>query len=93
MLRAIPYGHTLLTTSMRVSNMKARRELGRAPAVSTYRELRLSAETTPDTIDVLAPDLPAAEALATRLADLPEVAGAMTLASWATVLSPARALG
>jgi nucleoside-diphosphate-sugar epimerase len=38
MLRAIPYVHTLLTTSMRVSNAKARRELGWAPAVSTYRE-------------------------------------------------------
>jgi hypothetical protein len=27
-----------MTTSMRVSNAKARRELGWAPAVSTYRE-------------------------------------------------------
>jgi nucleoside-diphosphate-sugar epimerase len=38
MLRAIPPLHTLLTTSMRVSNAKAKRELGWAPAVSTYRE-------------------------------------------------------
>jgi nucleoside-diphosphate-sugar epimerase len=38
MLRPIPYLHTLLTTSMRVSNAKARRELGWAPAVPTYRE-------------------------------------------------------
>jgi len=38
MLRAIPYVHTLMTTSMRVSNAKARRELGWAPAVPTYRE-------------------------------------------------------
>jgi nucleoside-diphosphate-sugar epimerase len=38
MLRPIPYLHTLMTTSMRVSNAKARRELGWAPAVSTYRE-------------------------------------------------------
>jgi nucleoside-diphosphate-sugar epimerase len=38
MLRPIPYLHTILTTSMRVSNAKARRELGWAPAVSTYRE-------------------------------------------------------
>lgn len=37
-LRPIPYLHTLMTTSMRVSNAKARRELGWAPAVSTYRE-------------------------------------------------------
>jgi nucleoside-diphosphate-sugar epimerase len=38
MLRVIPYVHLLMTTSMRVSNAKARRELGWAPAVSTYRE-------------------------------------------------------
>jgi nucleoside-diphosphate-sugar epimerase len=38
MLRAIPYLHTIMTTSMRVSNAKARRELGWAPAVSTYRD-------------------------------------------------------
>src|SRR6266540_677274 len=38
MLRAIPYLHTIMTTSMRVSNAKARRELGWAAAVSTYRE-------------------------------------------------------
>jgi nucleoside-diphosphate-sugar epimerase len=38
LLRAIPYLHTIMTTSMRVSNAKARRELGWAPVVSTYRE-------------------------------------------------------
>jgi nucleoside-diphosphate-sugar epimerase len=38
MLRPVPYLYTLMTTSMRVSNAKARRELGWAPAVSTYRE-------------------------------------------------------
>ena len=38
MLRVIPYLHTIMTTSMRVSNAKARRELGWAPAVPTYRE-------------------------------------------------------
>jgi nucleoside-diphosphate-sugar epimerase len=38
MLRAIPYVHTLMTTSMRVSNAKAKRELGWAPTVSSYRE-------------------------------------------------------
>jgi nucleoside-diphosphate-sugar epimerase len=38
MLRAIPYLHTIMTTSMRVSNAKARRELDWAPVVSTYRE-------------------------------------------------------
>lgn len=38
MLRPIPYAHAMMTTSMRVSNAKAKRELGWAPAVSTYRE-------------------------------------------------------
>jgi nucleoside-diphosphate-sugar epimerase len=38
MLRAIPYLHTIMTTSMRVSNAKAKRELGWVPAVSTYRQ-------------------------------------------------------
>src|SRR6266545_3514363 len=38
MLRPIPYLHTIMTTSMRVSNAKARRELGWAPTVSTYRQ-------------------------------------------------------
>ncbi len=38
MLRAIPYVHALMTTSMRVSNAKAKRELGWAPAVASYRE-------------------------------------------------------
>ncbi|MFJ4569607.1 hypothetical protein ACIP4U_39365 [Streptomyces caelestis] len=30
--------HTLMTTSMRISNAKAGRELGWAPTVPTYRE-------------------------------------------------------
>lgn len=38
MLRPIPYAHAMMTTSMRISNAKAKRELGWAPAVSTYRE-------------------------------------------------------
>jgi len=38
MLRPIPYLHTLMTTSMHVSNAKAKRELGRTPAVPTARD-------------------------------------------------------
>ncbi|MFF4891965.1 NAD-dependent epimerase/dehydratase family protein [Micromonospora chersina] len=38
MLRPIPYAHAMMTTSMRASNAKAKRELGWAPAVPTYRE-------------------------------------------------------
>jgi nucleoside-diphosphate-sugar epimerase len=37
LLRPIPYLHAIMTTSMRISNAKARRELDWAPAVSTYR--------------------------------------------------------
>jgi nucleoside-diphosphate-sugar epimerase len=37
-LRAIPYLGKITNTSMRVSNAKAKRELGWAPAVPTYRE-------------------------------------------------------
>ncbi|RAI58025.1 MMPL family transporter [Roseicella frigidaeris] len=51
-------------------------------AVSTFRELMRNRDTTPNTIDVLAPGLPAAEVLARRLAALPEVAGTVTLASF-----------
>jgi nucleoside-diphosphate-sugar epimerase len=46
-LRAIPYLHALITTSMRVSNAKAKRELGWAPAVPTYRDgIRLVASAS-----------------------------------------------
>jgi nucleoside-diphosphate-sugar epimerase len=37
-LRPIPYVHTLLNTSMCVSNAKAKRELDWAPTVPTYRD-------------------------------------------------------
>ncbi|MDO9710780.1 MMPL family transporter [Paracraurococcus lichenis] len=51
-------------------------------AVSTFRELMRDPDTTPNTIEALAADLPAAEALARRLAALPEVSGTVTLASF-----------
>jgi len=38
MLRPIPYLHAVMATSMRVSNAKAKRELGWAPAVPSYRQ-------------------------------------------------------
>jgi nucleoside-diphosphate-sugar epimerase len=47
LFRAIPYLHTIMSTSMRVSNAKAKRELGWAPAVPTYREgIRLIANAS-----------------------------------------------
>lgn len=53
-----------------------------AESVATWRDLARSAETNPNTLEVLAPDLAAAQALATRLAALPEVARATTLADF-----------
>jgi nucleoside-diphosphate-sugar epimerase len=47
LFRAIPYLHAIMTTSMRVSNAKAKRELGWTPAVSTYRDgIRLIANAS-----------------------------------------------
>jgi nucleoside-diphosphate-sugar epimerase len=47
LLRALPYVHTVMTTSMRVSNERARAELAWAPAVTDYREgVRLLAQAT-----------------------------------------------
>lgn len=51
-------------------------------SVSTFRELMLSADTNPNTLDILAPDLDAARAMAARLEALPEVGRALTLASF-----------
>jgi predicted RND superfamily exporter protein len=51
-------------------------------SVSTWRDLARDADTNPNTLDVLAPNLDAAEALARRLAALPEVARATTLRSF-----------
>ncbi len=53
-----------------------------AESVATWRDLARSAETNPNTLEVLAPDLTAAQALAARLAGLPEVARATTLADF-----------
>ena len=51
-------------------------------SVSTWRDLARDAETNPNTLDVLAPGLEAAAPLARRLAALPEVARATTLADF-----------
>ncbi|MBY0338517.1 MAG: MMPL family transporter, partial [Acetobacteraceae bacterium] len=53
-----------------------------AESVATWRDLSRDPETNPNTLDVLARDLPAAEALARRLAALPEVGRATSLASF-----------
>ncbi len=51
-------------------------------AVSTFRDLMRDPDTTPNTIQVLVPDLAAAEALAVRLKTLPEVSGTRMLADF-----------
>jgi hypothetical protein len=51
-------------------------------AVSTFRDLMRDPETTPNTIQILAPDLAAAQTLAARLEALPEVSGTRTLADF-----------
>jgi hopanoid biosynthesis associated RND transporter like protein HpnN len=51
-------------------------------AVATFRDLMASPETTPNTLNILAPSLAAAQPLAERLAALPEVSRATTLASF-----------
>lgn len=53
-----------------------------AESVATWRDLAQDPDTDPNTLEVLAPDLAAAQALAARLAALPEVARATTLADF-----------
>ncbi len=53
-----------------------------AESVATLLDLMKSPDTTPNTIEVLAPSLPFAVALAKRLSALPQVNRALTLASF-----------
>jgi hopanoid biosynthesis associated RND transporter like protein HpnN len=57
-------------------------------AVATYIELMGAMETTPNTLDMVAPDLAAAQALAARLAQLPEVGRALSLADFIPAAQP-----
>lgn len=54
----------------------------RYEAMATYLELARSAETTPNTLNVLSPDLATANRTARTIAALPEVAEALTLSSF-----------
>jgi len=54
----------------------------RGEAMATLTDLMADPDRSPNTIDVLAPDLDAAQRLAGRLAALPEVRQAVTLASF-----------
>lgn len=53
-----------------------------AESVATWRDLAQDPDTDPNTLEVLAPDLAAAQALAARLLALPEVIRATTLADF-----------
>lgn len=59
-------------------------------AVATLADLAADPQTSPDTVQVLAPSLTAAQALADRLARLPQVAQALTLASFVPEDQPAK---
>lgn len=50
--------------------------------VSTFRDLMRDEATTPNMVQILAPDLAAAQALAARLEAVPEVSGTRTLADF-----------
>ena len=51
-------------------------------AVATLADLARDPDRSPDTVEILAPDLPAARALAARLERLPEVARVLTVESF-----------
>ncbi len=51
-------------------------------AISTVYDLMKDPQETPNTLDVLAPDLTAADALATRLGKLPQVSQTLTLSTF-----------
>ncbi|HEX2830626.1 MAG TPA: MMPL family transporter [Burkholderiales bacterium] len=54
----------------------------RTESVATLRDLAQDPHSTPNTIDVLAPDLAAADAVAKKLAALPEVSQTLTFSSF-----------
>ncbi|MDB5447318.1 MAG: hopanoid biosynthesis associated transporter-like protein HpnN, partial [Phenylobacterium sp.] len=59
-------------------------------AMSTLLDIMRDPSETPNTIDALAPSLPAADRLAARLGKLPEVAQAITLSSFVPEDQPAK---
>ena len=61
-----------------------------APAMAALTDLTRDPDRTPNTIEVLAPNLTAADALAARLSRLPQVAHAVTLSSFVPDDQPAK---
>ncbi len=72
-------GCAALATQMRFDTNPINLRDPDSEAVSTWRELARDSNTTPNTLEALAPNLDAARTLAARLAALPEVARATTL--------------
>ncbi len=79
---AIAIGSLLLLPKLRFDFNPLNLRSVQAESVATLLDLMQSADTTPNTIEILAPTLSDAEALATRLSALPDVHRALTLASF-----------
>jgi uncharacterized protein len=77
---------TQLTFDFNPLDLRSRK----AESVSTLLDLSKDSETTPNTIEVLAPSLAAAKPLSERLARLPEVAQAVNLTSYIPEDQPAK---
>ena len=60
----------------------------KSQSVSTLFDLMADADSTPDTLEAVRPNLPAAQALAARLEALPQVASARTLADFVPADQP-----
>ena len=78
----IAVGSLLLLPKLRFDFNPLNLRSAQAESVATLLDLMQSPDTTPNTIEILAPTLGDAEALAKRLSSLPDVNRALTLASF-----------
>ncbi len=78
----IAIGSLMLLPKLRFDFNPLNLRSAQAESVATLLDLMQSPDTTPNTIEVLAPTLGDAEALAKRLSSLPDVNRALTLASF-----------
>jgi len=79
---ALGLGAALLVPRMRFDHNPIHLRDPESPAVQAFRDLVARSEVTPWAIDVVAPDLASAEALAERIAALPPVERAITAADF-----------
>jgi hopanoid biosynthesis associated RND transporter like protein HpnN len=75
-------GSLLLLPLVRLDVNPLNLQNGKVEAVKTYRDLASRPETSPYTVNILAENLDAAQAMAPRLRGLPMVGGVQTLASY-----------